>query len=192
MSDELRHWLADLSANEPEAALVVGQALVALANEGPALGPPTVAKALPGGPGEDLREALDDTYQCRLEQLRSLRHAAEEAAELEAHIQARIADQQGSGPQAGPGELRGLVPGVHQAAQRLMAASQRAQADPGAFRVRKEILKARYTAQEAQDAIASLLDDPAFGLGDDDRRTDPAPATAGGDTTPLTDILAER
>src|SRR5215468_9765137 len=92
MSEELHQWLADRCESQAEAAIGLGQALVALASAGPALGPPTVVKAAPGGQDADLREALDATYQSRLEHTQSLRHATAEAASLDAHFQARMAE----------------------------------------------------------------------------------------------------
>ena len=42
MSGEIREWLASLNASDPHEAMVVGQALVALVDAGPDLGPPVV------------------------------------------------------------------------------------------------------------------------------------------------------
>ena len=49
MSAEIRDWLADLRDTDPPAALLAGQALAALAEEGEGLGPPLVCPASPAG-----------------------------------------------------------------------------------------------------------------------------------------------
>jgi hypothetical protein len=46
MAAEIRDWLADLRDSDPPAALLAGQALAALAEEGDSLGPPLVCPAL--------------------------------------------------------------------------------------------------------------------------------------------------
>src|SRR5260370_39613615 len=80
MSDEIRDWLADLRDSDPPAAAQVGQALVALMEEGARLGPPLVV-TLEGFAWElDLREELDVVYQARIEQMADLRQHLDEAA----------------------------------------------------------------------------------------------------------------
>ncbi len=71
MSAEIRDWLADLRDSDPPAALLAGQALAALAEEGEGLGPPLVCPASRPGP-EDLQGALDRHYQALLESLTGL------------------------------------------------------------------------------------------------------------------------
>ena len=72
MSAEIRDWLADLRDSDPPAALLAGQALAALAEEGEGLGPPLVCPAERPGP-EDLQGALDRRYQAWLESLTGMR-----------------------------------------------------------------------------------------------------------------------
>ena len=189
ISGEIRQWLADLCVSDPEAAAVVGQALVALMNVGPSLGRPVVVKPQTGRPGTDPREALDHAYQIRLERAQDLRHATAEAADVGVQIQARVSQLEGSESQAEAAELRELLPRLEAAHQRLVDASRQMQANADAFRMRKEILKARYTAAEAQDAVAGLFSEAATGLDDDELL--PVPGAAGPGDARLQDIIDE-
>ena len=81
MSGELRDWLAGLGEREAGTARQVGEALTALAAEGPSLGPPLVT-AVPRPPEPDPADALDQAYQSRLEQLTAFRRQVAEAATL--------------------------------------------------------------------------------------------------------------
>src|SRR5215472_5743490 len=127
MSGEIRDWLAGLRDGEPRTAAAIVHALIALAREGPSLGPSMVVALDQPPPRMDPREALDYAYQERLERLHEVRRSEAERA------------------------LSG----------RPLAAGQYAsiQAEADAFRIRKEILKARYTSAEAQEAISRLIAD---------------------------------
>jgi hypothetical protein len=180
MSDEIHDWLADLRESDPSAAMLAGEALAALMSEGASLGPPLVA-SLAGAPrAEGLLEALDQSYQDKVEQLAAARRGAadaatavknmqDQAAELES-AQAKMDEQRRRALDAGrrqeaaeatgklaelqrqAAEMRRLLAGLIQAGDRLGEQSQRLQARTDAFRIRKETLKAIYTA-----ARASLL-----------------------------------
>src|SRR6266568_4906991 len=154
LSAEIRDWLADLRDSDPPAALLAGQALAALAEEGEGLGPPLVCPADRPGP-EDLQGALDRRYQAWLESLTGMRRRVADAVTLRRDIEQQIAEVQ---PQAAGqadqlAELRRLLTGVTEAEERLTAASQREQARTDAFRTRKEVLKAAYTAARAEYLI---------------------------------------
>src|SRR6266851_9917271 len=106
MSGEIREWLASLNASDPDASMVVGQALVALADAGPDLGPPVVV-ALDSRPfAEDLAEALDYSYQNRLERQQAVRRAVADASELGAQVRAQITDLDAFHSIADAAELR--------------------------------------------------------------------------------------
>src|SRR5579859_5038595 len=122
MSAEIRDWLAGLRVSDPRAAAAVGHALVALADEGPGLGPPTVTALGKPPLSGDPTEALDEAYQDRLERLHELRR---EAA--------------GQHPAAGQGEYLSL------------------QAEADAFRIRKDVLRARYAAASAEESVARFI-----------------------------------
>jgi Helix-turn-helix domain len=178
MSGEIRDWLADLRGSDPPAALLVGQALTALIDEGDRLGPPLVVSlARPMRPA-DLAEALDRSYQDRLGRLQIVRRLAADTAALAREIQIQVTDLEllqtrlgnqrrqaldaGDSPAAAGAadelaaaegqlaELRPLLPGVTEAERRLTEQSQLMQAQVDRSRTRKEVLKARYTAALAE------------------------------------------
>jgi hypothetical protein len=188
MSAEIRDWLSDLRANDPYAARQVGEALTALLGENGSLGPPLVVSLADAGQRADPREALDESYQSRLEQLALVRHTVADAATLASDLQDQIAgfeslrarlddrrqraldegrtDQavQAAGElaaaQGQESELRRLLSGVTESERTLNERYARQQARVDDFRIRKESLKARYTAAEAairiQEATAVL------------------------------------
>jgi hypothetical protein len=190
MSGEIRDWLADLRDSDPPAAAQVGQALVALMEEGARLGPPLVVTLEGFAREPDLREELDGLYQARVEEMRDLRQHLDEAAalvkdieqqvaELEAR-EAALADQRWRALQEGKpdaareavdelavvqaklAELRRLLPGVVESERQLRGKHQRLQDQVDAFRTRKETLKASYTAAEARREIREAV--TALGL----------------------------
>jgi phage shock protein A/DNA-binding XRE family transcriptional regulator len=194
MSGEIHDWLTDLHDSDPPAALLVGQALAALMSAGASLGPPLVISLADPRPA-DLGEALDRSYQHRLERLQTPRFRAAEAATLVKDIkdqvaelesaQARLDDQRRRALDAGrpeqaaelAGELAAvqhqaaevarLLPGATEAGDRLGKECQRLQARTDAFRARKEVLKATYTAARANLLIHETI--AASGRAGDDR-----------------------
>ena len=189
MSAEIRDWLADLRDSDPPAALLAGQALAALAEEGEGLGPPLVCPAERPGP-EDLQGALDRRYQAWLESLTGMRRRVADAVTLRRDIEQQIAEaqSQAAGQTDQLAELRRLLTGVTEAEERLTAASQREQARTDAFRTRKEALKAAYTA-----ARAEYLIEEAAGQLVGDEGTGPAELSAltAGASGRLRDVTAE-
>jgi hypothetical protein len=187
MSGEIHDWLADLHQADPPAALLAGHALAALMSEGASLGSPLVVPVAATWP-EDLLAALDVSYQHRLDRLQVVRKRVAEAAwlvkdlteqidELES-AQARLADRRGRGVQEGRtqdveqaarqlaaaeqdvAKARGLLPWITEAEHWLAARLQRMQARTDAFRVRKELLKATYTAARAELEVAAEMAPP--------------------------------
>ncbi len=188
MSGEIRDWLADLNGSDPPAALLVGEALTALIGEGDQLGPPLVVSLARSARPADLAEALDRSYQDRLGRLQIMRRLVGDAVTLARDIeiqvtdlellQTRLGDQRREALDAGDSaaaartadellaaedqlaELRRLLPGVSEAERRLAGQNQLMQAQVAAFRTRKEVLKARYTAalaeQTAHEAAAAV------------------------------------
>jgi phage shock protein A/DNA-binding XRE family transcriptional regulator len=180
MSGEIHDWLAELRGSDLSAAMLVGQALAVLMSEGASLGPPLVAFPAGSPRPAELAEALDRSYQDKLERLTAARRREADAASLVRQIQkqaaelesaqAKLDEQRRRALEAGRpqeaaeaagnlagvrhqiAELRRLLPGVSEAEQRLRGQCQRLQARTEAFRSRKETLKAAYTA-----ARASLL-----------------------------------
>ena len=182
MSDEIRGWLTDLRASDPSAARIVGAALTVLLGEDAGLGPPMVVSlAPPPLPQADLPEALDRSYQHRLDRLQIVRRGVSDAVMLTRRVQLQITELESlqaklgaqrrraleAGRQDLAGEaagelaaadeqvagLRRLLPGVMEAEQKLTEQSQRAQLRVDAFRTRKEVLKAAYIAAQAERAV---------------------------------------
>jgi phage shock protein A len=151
-------------------------ALAALMDEGAGLGDPLVASTAGSWPWA-LAEALDRSYQERLDRLHVLRQGEADATTLSQDIhhqltelesaRARLDDEYRRALDAGQpqeavravtelaaiqeeaAEVRRLLPGVLDAGRRLTERSQRLQARTDAFRVWKEVLKASFTAAES-------------------------------------------
>ncbi len=177
MSGEIHDWLADLHDSDPAAALLAGQALAALIGEGASLGPPLVVPAAVTWP-EDLVAALDASYQDRLERLQVMRRRAAEAAwlvrdmkdqiDVLESVQARLDDRHRRALEAGREEeaakaadrlaaaqqeaaqARGMLPWITEAERWLETRLRRVERRTAAFRTRKELLKATYTATRAE------------------------------------------
>ena len=186
MSGEIHDWLADLHETDPAAAMLVGQALAALMSEGASLGPPLVVPVAATWP-EDLVAALDSSYQHRLDRLQVVRKRVAEAAwlakdlqdqvdELES-AQARLADRHRRALEEGRKEdaeqdarqlavaerdatqARQLLPWINETEGWLRTRLQRQQARTDAFRTRKELLKATYTAARAELEVTEATPD---------------------------------
>jgi len=182
MHNEVRAWLTGLRDTEPESARLAGEAVLALLEAGSALGPPlvvpleTVLRQL-----DDPREALDLSYQRQLEILTKVRRgvadvatsrkrvdlqlsaleqqAAKLASQLREAVGAEREDlaeavrEQEAGVRDQLSELRRQHLVLTGQEERLTVASQRLQAKVEAFRVRKETVKASYTAAEASQRV---------------------------------------
>jgi hypothetical protein len=198
MSGEIHDWLAALGSSDPPGALRVVQALVTLMEKGGSLGEPLVTSTADSWPWV-LMEALDRSYQERLDRLTALRRGEADASVLVEDIQEQVAALEAAQatvedlhrrglearqPQEAAAaaaklaaaqrqlvQTRRLLPGAIEARDRLAEATQRLQARTDAWRARKEVLKASYTAaagsQRAREAIAAL------GLADDDAGRQP-------------------
>ena len=190
MSGEIHDWLADLHGSDPAAAMLTGQALAALISEGASLGPPLVLPAAVTWP-EDLAAALDASYQDRLERLQLMRRRAAEAAWLVRDMkdqidvlesaQARLDDRRRRALEAGREEdaakavgrlaaaqqeaaqARQLLPWITETETWLDTRLRRLQARVDAFRTKKELLKARYTAARAELQVNEEVADPDAG-----------------------------
>jgi hypothetical protein len=183
MSGEIHDWLADLRGSDPAVAKRVGQALVTLMEKGARLGEPLVVSTAGAWPWT-LAEALDRSYQQRLERLTAVRQGKAEAASLVEDIQDQLAElelaqpelqdlhrraQEAGGPQAAQAAgtlaaarqqaamVRRLLPGVIEARHRLGEATQRLQARADAFRARQEVLKASYAAASGSLAAREAM-----------------------------------
>jgi len=143
---------------------------------------------------ENPNETLDFAYEKQLEMLRGVKRGVvemvaakhriqQQATSLEANV-ARLSEQAGQAIEAGREdlaklalqrkqvaviELQGLseqINGMEMEQEKLTAAEQRLQAKVTAFRTKKEIIKAQYTAAQAQVRIGSALSGLSEEMGD--------------------------
>lgn len=192
---QVRDWLTDLRGTEPEVARVIGEALLAMLEAGESLGPPLVLplESVLRSP-DDPREALDYSYERQLEMLQRVRRAVADVATSRKRVELQVSqleqsaaklvrqgqDALGAGRQDLAGDAQSRAAAVqeqlsglrHQLAalrgeeERLTAASQRLQAKVGAFRTRKETIKASYAADEASRSVREALAEIGEDAGD--------------------------
>jgi phage shock protein A len=217
MSGEIHDWLADLRGSNPRAAMRVARALAALMEEGAGLGDPLVVSTADSWP-QALAEALDRSYQERLDRLTAVRQGEadaatlvkdiqDQAAELES-AQAKLEDLRRRAADAGrpqeaaraasnlaavqqqAAEVRLLLPTVIKDRDRLRKATQQLQARADALRARKEVLKASYVAAQGRLKVHQAI--AASGLtGDDgDQQQDAEEAISQAEAT-LADATAQ-
>jgi hypothetical protein len=198
MSGEIHDWLTDLRGSDQSAALRVAKALLKLMTEGASLGDPRVVSTADSWPWA-LAEALDRSYQQRLDRLTALRRGEADAATLVKDIQDQVAEleaahaglvdghrraldagraqeaAQAAGKLAAvqqqAAEVRQLLPRMIAARNRLRERTQRLQARVEAFRTRKETLKASHAAERGSLQAREAM--AALGLADDDRDQNP-------------------
>jgi len=194
MSGEIHDWLADLRDRDPAAARLVVRAVAAVMSEGAALTGPLVVSTADAWPWA-LSDALNRSYQQRLEELTRARRREADAVilvrDIQAHagelasVRAELADRHRRAQQEGRAEeatqtaghlaavedqearLRQMLPGVMKARYQLREATHRKQTRTDAFRVRKEVLKASYAAAVGQIGAREAL--AASGLAGDDQ-----------------------
>jgi DNA-binding XRE family transcriptional regulator len=188
LHSQIRAWLTDLRGTEPEQARLVGEAMLALIDAGEALGPPLVVslESVLGQP-EDPRETLDRSYQRQLEMLMKVRRGVADVATSRKRLElqassleqqaASLAGQREVALRAGQEDLadgaRSRAAAVEEQLSdlrrqllrltgeeaKLTAASQRLQGKVEAFRIRKETIKATYTAAEASQSVREVIAD---------------------------------
>jgi phage shock protein A len=193
--NQVRDWLTDLRGAEPEAARVIGEALLAMLEAGESLGPPLVLplESVLRSP-DDPREVLDYSYERQLEMLQRVRRGVADVATSRKRVElqvsqleqkaARLVRQAQDSLDAGRADLAGdaqtraaavqeQLSGLrHQLAalrdeeERLTAASQRLQVKIDAFRTRKETIKASYTADEASRSVRAAFAEIGEDAGD--------------------------
>jgi hypothetical protein len=171
MSAEIYDWLAELRDSDPPTAILAGQALTALADGGDRLGPPLVTAVAPRLSPDELASALDQHYQAQLESLTAMRRQVAQAATLRKDIELQLTKVERPPDRAG---LQERFAEAMAAEERLTAESQREQMLLDAFRTRKEVLKATYTAAEA----AYLIEQAQDAVDDPVRPDDPAGAAS--------------
>ena len=217
MSGEIHDWLADLRGSDESAALRVVQALARLMQDGASLGDPLVVSTADSWPWV-LAEALDRSYQQRLERLTVLRRGEADAATLVKDIQGQVAELeaaratledvhrraldagslQGVAQAAGKlaavqqqeAEARRLLPKMIEASHRLGEKTRQLQTHVEAFRFRKETMKARHAAERG--ALMAREAMAALDLaGEDGNRQPEDSSEAISAETTLADITAQ-
>jgi hypothetical protein len=184
MSDEIRDWLTDLRSADPSSARLVGEALTALISEGASLGPPLVTPVTTYRRPVVLADALDSTYQVCLEKLQFVRRRVADAATDAMRLRTEITALEAADDPADHdrlAELRSRLAAADETEAKRTIQSQRLQGMVDAFRTRKEVLKARYSAAEAEQRVQQLLDqfDAEVGLDDAPGHGTDAGAAAG-------------
>ena len=192
---QVRDWLTDLRGTEPEVARVIGEALLAMLEAGESLGPPLVLPLesvlrSPDDPGE----ALDYSYERRLEMLQRVRRGVADVATSRKRVELQVsqleqsaaklvrqgqdaldagrqdlagdAQTRAAAVQEQLSELRHQLAALRGEEERLTAASQRLQAKVDAFRTRKETIKASYAADEASRSVREALAEIGEDAGD--------------------------
>ena len=164
MSDEIHDWLADLHRSDPPTAMSVAQALAALMSDGASLGPPLVIPAADFSSPENLKGRSTPPIRTCWSMNAMRRHVAE-AATLRRDLEQQIAELQSArhGGEVKPIAASRAAAAAHQRDRGRGAAdrpSQREQARIDAFRIRKEVLKAAYTAARADTLIDEHMEDP--------------------------------
>jgi hypothetical protein len=155
MSGEIGDWLTELGSSEVGVAAEVGAALAAVLDSDEAaslafvtdLGAPAAVE-----PGDQLA-AVDAAYQDLLAWLQLLRREAAEAGSMATASRQRITPA-GSWPE--PWTEDEIAQGRRREAE-LTARGQRWQRRVDAFRIRKEAVKARYTAASAARDIQRAI-----------------------------------
>jgi phage shock protein A/DNA-binding transcriptional regulator YiaG len=201
MTEEVRAWLEDLRRREPSAAREVGVAVTVLLDEGPGLHPPLMVAAEAARRDLDPGDALDHSYQQQLLALQNVRRGVADAATVSKRLDlqlrqleeqsSRLAEQVEKAGEMGRtdlvgegeirraaveaqlGELRRLRDENVREEERLALQVRRLQTRVDGFRVRKEIVKAAYSAAQARVAVEEML-----GEDDSDANADLAEARA--------------
>jgi phage shock protein A len=218
MSGEIHDWLTGLRRSDQPAALRVVKALATLMREGASLSDPLVVSTADSWPWA-LAQALERSYQERLDRLTALRRGEADAATLVKDIQDQIAEleatqatleelhrralatgrpreaAQAAGKlgavQQQAAEVRRLLPRMIEARNRLRGQTQRLQARVEAFRARKETLKARHAAVRGSRQARQAM--AALDLADDDGDQHPESSgeAARAEAAKLADITAQ-
>ncbi len=166
MSAEIYDWLAELRGSDPSAAVLAAQALAALADGGDRLGPPLVTAVAPGRLRPDeLLPALERHYQARLESMSAMRRRVAQVAMQRKDIERQLTELE---PPPAPAGLRERLAAAIEAEEQLTVESQREQMRVDAFRTRKVVLKAAYTAARAEQLIEQAQDAGEYAVRPDD------------------------
>jgi len=161
MSGELHDWLTGLRDGDPSAARSVGEALTALMTEGASLGPPLVVPVVRPAVEMTVAEALRRSHQRGLEWAQTARRREADAAAVAGRLRQQLAGQesQGSSSEPEPAGLRQRLAEVTETRRKLTQLSAGRHRQVDAFRTRSQVLRAAYTAAQAEADIPEVIDE---------------------------------
>ena len=153
MDDDVSGWLAGLRANDPPLARATAEAVLALLDQGPWLGPPLLVSAAAPRQGAPVALVdLDEAYERLLEALTYVRREVADVATARKRTEFDLGGPDGTGS-GHPEGLRARLADLTAAEDKLTAYSLRMQARVEGWRMRKETLKAKYAAAQASRTI---------------------------------------
>lgn len=187
MTDEVRSWLTGLRSRDLAGARLAGEAVIALLDEGAALGSPLVVAVEPALRAHDVGMALDHSYQRQLELLQRVRRSVADVVtsrrRVELHI-GQLTGQEGKLGEQGAkaadigrddlaeeartrqcavreqlAEVGRQYAELQEAERQAEASAQRLQMRVDAFRTRKEGVKCAFIVGRAQAEIEEALAD---------------------------------
>src|SRR5262250_3237101 len=137
MDDEVHDWLARLRTSDPPLARATAEAVLALLDEGPWLGPPLLVPAAAPRQGTPAVLAeLDEAYQRLLEALTYIRRETADVATARKRTELDLGKPDGAGSMHAA-DLRTRLAELTAAEDKLTAYSQRMQARVEDFRTHK-------------------------------------------------------
>jgi hypothetical protein len=141
-ASDVRHWLTDLEADQPEIAGPVNEALDTLKLKGAQAGPPLVVPVTYERYQREVAPELERSYRRQLAAVGQLRREGAEVATLrkslgDGMVHATTGDQRE--------RLRSAHDGIREQEERLTEVCKRVDLDRHAYRARKETLTASLT-----------------------------------------------
>jgi hypothetical protein len=139
---EIRDWLTDLRDTEPELARRVGEAVVALLDEGERLGPPMVVPLESVfRPPDDPREALDYSYMRQLEALQKVRRGVADVATSRKHVELQVGQLEEVAARLARERREALDSGDHDLAREAQRREARVQEQLSSLRAQLSVTK---------------------------------------------------
>ncbi|GAA1301440.1 hypothetical protein Psi02_28710 [Planotetraspora silvatica] len=154
MSAEVREWLSTLLTQDPEKGRVIGEAVAVLFECGAETGPPLVIPLQSALRTQNPGSALDYCYRRVLQLLQQVRRDVADLATARKRRELQISR---TGHEQDALVARRRYEELVREEERAALQSQRLQAKVDMFRVRKEAVKANYTAAQARREIDEAL-----------------------------------
>lgn len=151
---DVKRWLAQLEADQPEIARSVNQALETLKAKGEQVGPPLVVPVAYEQRHHEVAPELERTYRRQLQALAKLRREAAEVATLRKRLEGLLDDATTDDQRQ---RLRSAHEGIRAQEERITEVCIRVHRDVQSFRVRRETLRASLT-EAIIDGLTMLAD----------------------------------